>query len=172
MSCARRALAASAIGLAVALAAPPSWAQSSSQSRRQNPYRGQIGPNSKKVLKKDGKTYIWAGSGQATPDPQKTDLWYDFTGSPIPPAELQFGIGKDAIRSIDDPLYVSPDDDRLLKSLPRSRYRRDERPKSVDEIRVIGYADGDDARAYPIALMDRHELVNDEVGGKPVTVGW
>ncbi len=168
----RRAIAASAVGLAVALAAPPSWAQSSNQAGRQSPYRRQIGPNSNKVLKKDGKTYIWAGRGRATPDPKKIELWYDFTGSPIPSAELQFGIGKDAIPSIDDPFFVSPDDERLLKSLPRSRYRRDERPKSVDEIPVIGYADGDDVRAYPIALLDRHKLVNDEVGGKPVTVGW
>ncbi|MCH9035136.1 MAG: DUF3179 domain-containing protein [Planctomycetes bacterium] len=164
----RKTFAALAVGLAVALAAAPSWAQSSGQAGRQSPYRRQIGPNSKKVLKKDGKTYIWAGPRSTSPDPKKTGLWYDFTGSPIPPAELQFGIGKDTIPSIDDPFFVSPDDERLLKSL----YRRGQRPKSVDEIPVIGYADGDDARAYPIALLNRHELVNDEVGGKPVTVGW
>ena len=49
---------------------------------------------------------------------------------------------------------------------------RGRKPKSNDEIDVIGYVDGDDARAYPIALLDQHELVNDNVGGKPVTVGW
>ncbi|MCH8053011.1 MAG: DUF3179 domain-containing protein [Planctomycetes bacterium] len=42
----------------------------------------------------------------------------------------------------------------------------------TDEARVIGYAVGDDARAYPIRIMNRHELVNDTVGGKPVTVAW
>jgi hypothetical protein len=27
-------------------------------------------------------------------------------------------------------------------------------------------------RAYPTALLDQHELVNDEFLGKPVSVGW
>lgn len=154
-----------AAGLAVVLLAAPCWGQTDS-------YRGRIGPNSKKVLKKGEKTLLWAGPRNVVPDADKAGLWYDFTGSPIPTAELQFGIGRDAIRSIDDPVYVSPDDPRLLTDIPSSRYRRDERPTSVDEIPVIGYADGDDARAYPVALLDRHELVNDTVGGKPVTVGW
>jgi hypothetical protein len=124
-------------------------------------FRGRLGPASKKVKIENGKTYIWAGP----------DAWFDFTGAPIDPYELQFGIGKDRIRSIDDPFFVKPDDKRLL-SIPRSRYRRDETPKSADEIMVIGYAVGDDVRAYPTALLDVHELVNDTIGGKPVTVGW
>ncbi len=152
-------------GLVAVLLAAPCWGQTDS-------YRGRIGPNSKKVLKKGEKTLLWAGPRNVSPDPSKADLWYDFTGSPIPTAELQFGIGRDTIPSIDDPMFVAPDDPRLLDDLPRSPYRRDERPKSVDEIAVIGYADGDHARAYPIALLDRHELVNDKIGGKPVTVGW
>ena len=84
---------------------------------------------------------------------------------------MQFGIGKDTIRAIDDPLFVSPDDPRLMK-LPHSVYRPDERPRTNGDIMVIGFADGDDARAYPTALLDNHELVNHSVGGKPVTVGW
>ena len=38
----------------------------------------------------------------------------------IKPEQLQFGIGKDSIRSIDDPLFVSPDDPRLLKLISPS----------------------------------------------------
>ena len=41
-----------------------------------------------------------------------------------------------------------------------------------DEIMVIGFAVGTEARAYPVGLLDHHELVNDSLGGKPVTVGW
>ena len=37
---------------------------------------------------------------------------------------------------------------------------------------VIGYVGNGDARAYPASLLDHHELVNDRIGGKPVTVGW
>ena len=42
----------------------------------------------------------------------------------------------------------------------------------MNRLRVIGFAHGGEARAYPIALLNHHELVNDTVGGKPVTVGW
>ena len=130
-------------------------------------YRGMLGAGNKKIKVVSGKTYVWAAG-----DPNSADSkWYDFTGAPMPPEKLQFGIGKDRIRAIDDPLFVSPDDPRLM-DLPNSPYRRDERPKNNDEIMVIGYANGDDARAYPVGLLDRHELVNDRVGGKPVTVGW
>ncbi len=131
-------------------------------------YRGELGADSNKVKSENGKTLIWAGGG----DPQSDEaLWYDFTGSPIATEDLQFGIGKDRIRSIDDPLYVKPDDKRLL-ALPVSPYRPDERPKTSHDIRVIGFVHNGEARAFPTALLDRHELVNDVIGGKPVTVGW
>lgn len=152
-------------GLVAVLLAAPCWGQTDS-------YRGRIGPDSKKVLKKGEKTLLWAGPRNISPDADKADLWYDFTGSPIPTAELQFGIGRDTIPSIDDPMFVAPDDPRLLKNIPPPGYGRGRKPKTNDEIDVIGYVDGDDARAYPTALLDRHELVNHRVGGKPVTVGW
>ena len=131
-------------------------------------YRGLLRRGSDKVRREGGKTLLWAG-GARPPGPDTQ--WYDFTGSVIPPEELQFGIGKDRIRAIDDPLFVSADDPRLLK-LAHSRYRRDQKPTSNDQIRVIGYVNAKDARAYPVALLDHHELVNDVIGGTPLTVGW
>jgi hypothetical protein len=136
-------------------------------SNQNNTYRGRLGSESAKVRSEDGKTYVWAGGDPSGPGAR----WYDFTGSSIPAADLQFGIGKDKIASIDDPLFVAPDDRRLL-GLPPSPYRPNERPKTTDEIRVIGHVENGDARAYPIALLDQHELVNDHIGGKPVAVGW
>lgn len=131
-------------------------------------YRGLLGEGNPKIKRDGDKTFIWAGGG---PPGTKEANWYDFTGSPIPPEKLQFGIGKDRIRAIDDPVFVSPDDPRLM-SIPVSPYRRDEVPQSTDDIMVIGWIEGDDVRAYPIALLDGHELVNDRIGGKPLTVGW
>ena len=130
-------------------------------------YPGELGEGHRNIKIENGKTYVWAAGDRYSPDSK----WYDFTGAPFPASQLQFGIGKDRIPSIDDPLFVDPDDTNLLK-LPGSRYRRDERPEINDDIMVIGYADGADARAYPVALLDGHELVNDIVGGKPVTIGW
>ena len=130
-------------------------------------YRGLLGAESKKIRRDGDKTYILASG-----DPESADAeWYDFSGAPIDPAQLQFGIGKDRIQAIDDPVYVTPDDPQLM-SLPESPYRKDERPKTNDEIMVSGYVVGDVARAFPVGLLDRHELVNDTIGGRPVTVGW
>lgn len=133
-------------------------------------YRGLLGPDNKKVKHDGEKTLLWAGPPGTDPSSPEAQ-WYDFTGASIPPAELQFGIGKDGIRAIDDPLFVAPDDPRLLK-LGHDRFRREEKQQSSDDIRVIGVTGGGDVRAYPVALLNGHELVNDRIGGKPVTVGW
>jgi hypothetical protein len=37
---------------------------------------------------------------------------------------------------------------------------------------VIGLAIDDEARAYPVSILNRHEMVNDVVGGVPVLVTW
>ena len=137
-------------------------------------YRGLLGPASWKVRTEGDKTFLWAGGDRSG----EGASWYDFTGAKIPPDQLQFGIGKDRIRPIDDPLLVPPDDPRLLE-LPPSPYRPAETPEKLDEIMVIGYvhkgADGaviGKAHAYPTALLDYHELVSDRIAGEPVTVGW
>lgn len=141
------------------------WAQSNNTNDKQ--YRGRLGEGTWKIRTEDGKTYLWAGGDQRGPGSR----WYDFTGASIPAVDLQFGIGKDRIPSIDDPLFVPPDDPRLL-ALAASPYRLDDKPKTTDDIPVIGYVVSGEARAYPVALLDRHELVNDRIAGKPVTVGW
>jgi hypothetical protein len=130
-------------------------------------FRGVLGADSDKIRKIGDRTLLWASGDRDSEDSK----WYDFTGAPMPVEELQFGIGQDRIEAIDDPVFVEPDDPRLLE-IPASKYRPSEAPKTNDEIMVIGYMYGDDARAYPAALLDGHELVNDMVGGKPVTVGW
>lgn len=37
---------------------------------------------------------------------------------------------------------------------------------------VIGVEVGGDARAYPVAFLNRREMVNDVVGGEPLLVSW
>lgn len=143
-------------------------AQGSQHSEKR--YRGLLGPDSKKVKHEGGKTYIYAGPRRSDPSTPGAP-WYDFTDSVIPTEKLQFGIGKDTIRAIDDPLFVSPDDPRLL-ALGKSVYRETEAAKTNDELSVMGFFIEGVARAYPIGLLDHHEVVNDKFRGKPVTVGW
>jgi hypothetical protein len=37
---------------------------------------------------------------------------------------------------------------------------------------VIGVEVDGDARAYSVSLLSRHEIVNDEIGGHPISVTW
>ncbi|MEE9296441.1 MAG: hypothetical protein V3W34_15975, partial [Phycisphaerae bacterium] len=55
-----------------------------------------------------GKEYLRASRAGEKPE------WFDITGSPLDKHGFQFGIGKDTIPSIDDPVFVKPDDPRLL----------------------------------------------------------
>ena len=64
-------------------------------------------------------------------------------------------LSKDAIRSIDEPEFVSPAE--------ASGWMR---PEEL----VIGLSIDGESRAYPITTLSRHEIVNDVVGGKAVAV--
>lgn len=153
----------------VGLVASAATAQSDAKTPAKREFRRLLGPDSKKIRREGNRTFVWAGGG----DPSSAEaMWFDFSGSSIQPEQLQYGIGKDGIKAIDDPVYVKPDDPRLLDNIPVSHYRKDEKPTTNDEIMVTGYAVGSEARAFPTALLDEHELLNDRIGGKPVTVGW
>lgn len=66
-------------------------------------------------------------------------------------------LSKDAIPAIDNPRFLSASDaDR--------EYR--------DNELVIGVEINGDARAYSVPLLSGHEIVNDTVGGKPISVTW
>lgn len=64
---------------------------------------------------------------------------------------------RDAIPSIDEPKFAAVEDAESFMDL--------------DE-QVIGLLINGDARAYPLAILSSHEIVNDVVGGEPVAVTW
>ncbi len=63
---------------------------------------------------------------------------------------------RDSIPALFDPVFVAA---REARHVP-------------DDARVIVVEVERDARAYPLAFLDRHELVNDRIGGVPVLVSW
>ncbi|WP_323191811.1 DUF3179 domain-containing protein [Halostella sp. PRR32] len=67
------------------------------------------------------------------------------------------GVSKDGIPSVDEPRFEDADaaDGRL-----------------IDRDVVFGIARGGEARAYPQYILVYHEIVNDEVGGDPVSVTY
>ncbi len=78
----------------------------------------------------------------------------DFSQTSIDFAEvLSGGPPKDGIPSIDDPQFEPVADVDLPASEP-----------------VLAVSVGDDARAYPLRILMWHEIVNDDVGGTPLTI--
>ncbi|MGB0387659.1 MAG: DUF3179 domain-containing (seleno)protein [Ardenticatenaceae bacterium] len=67
------------------------------------------------------------------------------------------GPPRDGIPPIDEPIFISIE----------------EAAQEVDDLEpVVVYEHNGDARAYPLAILIWHEIVNDEVGGQPVTITY
>jgi hypothetical protein len=81
------------------------------------------------------------------------------TASPQPLDErdqLVDVLPKDAIPSIEEPRFVQPDEAGWMAGR-----------EPVVSVQIAG-----DSRAYPAQILTRHEIVNDVVGGRPVTVTY
>ncbi len=99
---------------------------------------------------------LWASQAAANPDYWRHE-WpkTDFTKHSIPLADiLSGGPPKDGIPPIDDPAFKPVSEiDALGETEP-----------------VIGVSINGKAKAYPLRILMRHEIVNDELGGVPITV--
>ncbi|NQU71218.1 MAG: DUF3179 domain-containing protein [Rhodospirillales bacterium] len=81
----------------------------------------------------------------------------DFTRHSVDYSEIMSGgPPKDGIPSIDDPKFVALAD---VKDIAGTEP-------------VIGFSHNGDARAYPLRILIWHEIVNDSVGGLPITVTY
>ena len=102
--------------------------------------------------------FAFANAAQASPDRWR-HAWpkTDFTKTSIDFDEIMSGgPPKDGIPSIDAPQFVSvAEAGELAATEP-----------------VIGLVVAGDARAYPLRILIWHEIVNDTVGGVPVTVTY
>ena len=80
----------------------------------------------------------------------------DFSIHTIPYTDvLSGGPPKDGIPAIDNPIFINVDEaDQFLEDLEP----------------VIFLKIGEEARAYPLQILTWHEIVNDVVGGNPITV--
>ena len=79
----------------------------------------------------------------------------DFSRHTVPYSEiLSGGPPRDGIPPVDDPKFISPED--------ASAWLGDQEP-------VIAFELNGDSRAYPLQILTLHEIVNDVVGGVPVS---
>jgi hypothetical protein len=130
--------------------APPATAPASQPEAEVIPNK-----HDRPILERDGRTLLWAKEKQ-----DGDTEWFDMTDAMIDPRRFQFGIGKDTIASVDEPVFVRYDDPRLAAA------------GITPDTPVLGVAIGGTARAYPVNLMSMHEIVNDEIAGKPYAVMW
>ena len=81
---------------------------------------------------------------------------FDLTDTLIPEHLIEAGgPPRDGIPAIDEPLFVEPS-----------------RAGLSDTDRVLGLALGAVARAYPVRILNWHEIVNDRIAGQPVAVTY
>lgn len=73
----------------------------------------------------------------------------------LDPDEIADVLPRDAIAAIVDPEFA-----------PASA------PTLADDEFVVGVEIAGEARAYPIRVLSAHEIVNDEIGGRPFAVTW
>ncbi len=75
------------------------------------------------------------------------------------------GMPKDGLRALVRPAAVTP---AALEASAEKRYRK----FLVGSDRVVGVAIGGEARAYPLRVLNWHEVANDELGGRPIAVTY
>lgn len=82
---------------------------------------------------------------------------FDFSRHSIPLEEINpGGPPKDGIPALLYPRFIQVNEARFLK----------------DENRLLAIVQGEGARAYPIRILNWHEVVNDTINGKPILVTY
>jgi hypothetical protein len=70
------------------------------------------------------------------------------------PERFQHGIGRDAFKPLDDSSFS------------------DNTPNVSHSLRVIGISDDDEANAYSVRKLWRHEVANSRIGDKPIAAAY
>ncbi len=82
---------------------------------------------------------------------------FDLSDALVPATEIHWGgVSRDGIPSINNPRFVAASDADFLK----------------DKDRVLGVYRNGFAKAYPVKILDRHEVVNDRFGDEAITVTY
>jgi len=99
----------------------------------------------------------WKGRMLAKIDPGFGEFLQDSHPSDLRPEEIQWGgVVMDGIPALDNPKMLAADKAAYLDSGDA----------------VFGIAINGEARAYPLRILDWHEMANDVVGGVPVSLAY
>ncbi|MDD5719835.1 MAG: DUF3179 domain-containing (seleno)protein [Candidatus Krumholzibacteria bacterium] len=90
---------------------------------------------------------------------------FDLANLTVPARWLAAAMPRDALAPLDHPPLLTASGVDSLNRAERGKYL-------VSDDLVIGVAAGGAARAYPLRVLNWHEVANDTVGGVPVAVAW
>ncbi len=99
------------------------------------------------VKQKNDRIFIHDRHGEAWEVTQAVSIGFD-------PEKFQYGIGRHAFTPLDD-TGLTTDNGSVSSGL-----------------RVIGVADGNEARAYSVPKLSRHEVANSTIAASPIAVGY
>jgi len=105
------------------------------------------------------RTSLFAGllSVSAVAPAQEGHNGFDYSDALVPSDEIAWGgVPRDGIPPIHEPRFVAADDAGFLRGKDR----------------VLGVSRNGVAKAYPIKIMDRHEVVNDRFAEESIVVTW
>lgn len=108
---------------------------------------GFVQPSLSGVEKEDGKTYLTDRTGERWDITQAVAIGFN-------PNNFEFGIGRNAILPLDD------------SSLEKGSTFGD------TGARVIGVENGNDAHAYVVRRLIRHEIANTQLGETPIAAAY
>jgi hypothetical protein len=106
-----------------------------------------IRPVFSEIIETDGKTFIVDRHGERWDITQARSIGFD-------PGRFQHGIGRNAFQPLDDSSF-SPDKESVSGNS-----------------RVLGISDGEEANAYSISKLSRHETANSHIGDQPITAAY
>lgn len=113
------------------------------------------------------------GGETATPSPTSTPTpgFVANVKLPVPESQLERSVPRDGIPAITEPVFG--DDWAGVEATTKDLFGNEKtiRPRLSDDDPIIGVARGGEARAYPLKLLNWHELVNDSFDG-PLLVSY
>jgi len=99
------------------------------------------------IIEDKDHTYLIDQSGERWDITQAVSIGFE-------PRDFEFGIGRNAFR----PLSESDWSNRVDHNFPN--------------FRVIGITDGDEAHAYAVSKLSRHEIANTMLASEPIAAGY
>jgi len=102
-----------------------------------------------RVQERDGHLWLFGGH-----EPHQA---FDITEFRLDPKRLNFGLGREVFHALVEPEFGKPGDAGVSIN---------------DRTRVLGVVVNEEAKAYPIHLLQGHEVVNDHVGGRPIFAAY